>query len=252
MRVRSRWTIPKELDLSEINEDKVRIRTRLQAGRHKLTLAVSDGASESFDSARWADILATEFTIRPDFGPASLERAITKYHSRIDRNSLSWSGQASFDRGSFATLLGLYWVDDEIKLIAVGDSVAVLVADGQIIYTFPFSNASQFSNTPPLISSLANLNTEIFGQSGFPSKCSWKITDLKHVTVFCMTDALAMWLLSAPDRRIRVLTTLQNGKEFKQLVRSERTSGAIRHDDTTLVIVDEGGHVQDKSLSGHN
>src|SRR5271157_5084658 len=69
--------------------------------------ALSDGASESYDSKSWS-VLITELFIRsPVISDNWMNRASDEYFSQHDRGTMSWSQQAAFDRGSFATLLGI-------------------------------------------------------------------------------------------------------------------------------------------------
>jgi len=68
---------------------------------------VSDGASVSFDSASWSRILARRFAQHPQFDPDWVAQAIADYAKLHDRDSLPWMQQAAFDRGSFASLLGV-------------------------------------------------------------------------------------------------------------------------------------------------
>jgi hypothetical protein len=69
--------------------------------------AVSDGASESFDSRVWSKLLVQLFLRNPHVNERWLRRAVTVYAGLFDREAMSWSAQAAFDRGSFATLTGI-------------------------------------------------------------------------------------------------------------------------------------------------
>src|SRR5579872_5977396 len=74
---------------------------------HRGAGAVSDGASVSFDSASWSHLLARRYAQHPDFDAAWLEQAMAAYAKVHDRDGLPWMQQAAFDRGSFASLLGV-------------------------------------------------------------------------------------------------------------------------------------------------
>src|SRR5216683_4285697 len=69
--------------------------------------AVSDGASVSFDPGPWASILARRFIEDPGVSREWIQSAIAEYGIAHDRESMPWMLQAAFDRGSFATLLGI-------------------------------------------------------------------------------------------------------------------------------------------------
>ena len=60
-------------------------------------LALSDGASESYDSRLWANLLATKFAEDPRFGPEWLDAAVSAYHGEHDFAAMSWSQQLAFE-----------------------------------------------------------------------------------------------------------------------------------------------------------
>ncbi|MBV8455414.1 MAG: hypothetical protein JO122_02220 [Acetobacteraceae bacterium] len=66
--------------------------------------AISDGASESFDPARWARVLADRFVAVGQADEQWLAGACRAYGAMHDREAMSWSRQAAYDRGSYATL----------------------------------------------------------------------------------------------------------------------------------------------------
>jgi hypothetical protein len=85
-------------------------------------LALSDGASESFDSRLWARILVRLFVLKPVLSVSRVDLAIMAYTRRHDPQSMSWSRQAAFDRGSYATLLGVAVSPelDQARVLAIG------------------------------------------------------------------------------------------------------------------------------------
>src|SRR5437016_1277876 len=90
LRVLRTFSVPKREDTP--NEDRV--------SADEMTCAVSDGASVSFDSGPWAEILARRFVENPDISREWVEAAIKEYRSAYDREAMSWAYQAAFDRGS--------------------------------------------------------------------------------------------------------------------------------------------------------
>lgn len=73
--------------------------------RHRY--ALSDGATESFAPRRWAQAVVQGFLDRQAVDRDWIRRASARYAQVFDRDTMSWSAQAAFDRGSFATLIGL-------------------------------------------------------------------------------------------------------------------------------------------------
>src|SRR5207237_819180 len=67
----------------------------------------SDGASESFDPAQWARVVADRFLAAREADKQWLAGACRAYGAMHDREAMSWSRQAAYDRGSYTTLLGV-------------------------------------------------------------------------------------------------------------------------------------------------
>jgi hypothetical protein len=158
-----------------------------------------------------------------------------------DRETLPWMQQASYDRGSFASLLGVRVVDEGrlIQIFAIGDSLAVLCDGDSIKATFPFSAASSFTRSPQLLCTNPVENAFLDEVDvGYDLVADWTFTGLKQPALLCMTDALGHWLLSQRDRNsspISALRKLQTPRAFGRFVHEERAAGRMKRDDTTLI-----------------
>jgi hypothetical protein len=221
-----RWTVGKQVTEPHLNEDAA------ACANLKGVYAVSDGASESFASRRWARILVGRYVQRPVIDEAWLARAIGLYHAGFDRAAMSWSAQASFDRGSFATLLGLRFGFDDVSILGIGDSLAVLDDGAEIRATFPYSDPGQFSANPLLLSTIYDRNAGILGTNG---TTRWHLDGTSKL--FCMTDALGAWLLTDRPERMARLRALKTRAEFVALVEDARADHTMRRDDTTLLVI---------------
>lgn len=203
--------------------------------------ALSDGASVSFDSASWARILVRRYARNPEFTQAWLAAAIAEFRKLYDRDSLPWMQQASFDRGSFASLLGVRMVDEGrlIQVFSIGDSLAVLCDGDCIKATFPLSAASEFSRSPQLL--CTNPVQNVFLDEVDPNYdlvADWTFRGLQQPALLCMTDALGHWLLSRRDddpSPVSVLRKVRTPSAFARFVKGERAAGRMRRDDTTLI-----------------
>jgi hypothetical protein len=227
------FSVPKVLE-DQRNEDSFR-RSR------KGVYALSDGASVSFDSASWARILVRRYARNPAFTRAWLAAAIAEFRKLYDRDSLPWMQQASFDRGSFASLLGVRVIDEGrlIQVFSIGDSLAVLCDGDCIKATFPLAKASEFTRSPQLLCTNPM-------QNAFLDKvdidddlvADWSFRGLKQPALLCMTDALGHWLLSRRDDAVSpvsILRKVRTPDAFVRFVRDERAAGRMKRDDTTLI-----------------
>lgn len=226
MRPLHRWTVGKQPDEPHLNED------ASACAKGRGVFAVSDGASESFASRRWARILVDRYLRQPAIDDAWLAEAIATYRTAFDRSAMSWSAQAAFDRGSFATLLGLRFDPTGVSVLAIGDSLAVLVEDGRIRETFPYDEPEQFRANPLLLSTIHDRNAAILSgdfATHWPLKSGSRL--------YCMTDAIGAWLLSNRQPRLAALQSLRTHADFVDLVEAARADGTMRRDDTTLLVI---------------
>jgi hypothetical protein len=207
---------------------------------HKGVGAVSDGASVSFDSAAWSRILARRYAQFPHLDEDWLREAILAYDGLHDRDSLPWMQQAAFDRGSFASLLG---VSDRgggrIEVLAVGDSLAVLCDGDRIVASFPYEAPEQFEARPQLLSTDPAENA-FLAAPGCRARlhAEWDLGPLHDPALLCVTDALGCWLLTQRDAApspLARLRALAKPRAFARFVEEERAAGRMRRDDTTLL-----------------
>ncbi len=203
--------------------------------------ALSDGASVSFDSASWAGILVRRYTQNPEFSREWLSAAIAEFRELYDRDSLPWMQQASFDQGSFASLLGVRIFDGGqlVQVLSIGDSLAVLCDGDCIKASFPLSAASEFNRSPQLL--CTNPAQNVFLDEvdfDYDLVADWSFHGLEQPALLCMTDALGHWLLSQRDHDrspISVLRQVKTPKAFARFVQEERAAGRMKRDDTTLI-----------------
>jgi hypothetical protein len=218
----------------QINEDSYQYSS-------KGTFALSDGASISFDSASWSKLLVRRYAKRPDFSPEWLSGAITEFAKQYDRDSLPWMKQASFDRGSFASLLGVRVLDHggSLQVLAIGDSLAVLCDGDEIIATHPYQKPEQFAQSPQLLSTSRQENAFLDDLDiVYDIYADWTFSGLTRPALLCMTDALGHWVLSmrANNRSpVATLRGIKKPRDFSKFVEEERASGRLKRDDTTLL-----------------
>ena len=162
------------------------------------TLALCDGASESFDSSVWAQILADRFVLDPAVTSGWLSDALNEYVTRHDFAAMSWSRQASYERGTFSTLLGAQHiaVNGTVEILAAGDSLAVLCDGARFVSSWPYADPERFKDRPTLFATLPEHNTFV-SESDFWTThgTHFDIGALDSPRLVCVTDALGEWLL---------------------------------------------------------
>ncbi|KXU89806.1 hypothetical protein CI15_06360 [Paraburkholderia monticola] len=228
-------SVPKSLSEQDANEDAASF--DLERG----IVAISDGASESFDSRAWARLLVARFIQQPAVNAEWVSAARLSYEVDWDFETMSWSQQAAFDRGSFATLLGAEWHEHSraLEVFAVGDSLAVHLDASGAWESHPYRRAEQFDERPRLLSTKAEANAFVRSSTFYTESCAvWELTE--GSLVFLMTDALGQWLLTEPESfnaRCQLLLSANTEPAFTEFVLEQRRLGAMRIDDTTLMVL---------------
>lgn len=242
MRTLFKGSCAKELDRPEANED------ALAYSADEQRLALSDGASESYDSRLWANLLAKKFADEPGFDQEWLHSAIATYKDAHDFAAMSWSQQLSFERGCFATLLAVEHDAEHrlLRLFGVGDSVAVLFVGQEVVRAWPLDHPDRFKERPTLLSTLREHNAFTLSHKfDSVSRLEVDLSAFPEPTLLCMTDALGEWTLrmaSEQPERLSELLAIRSEEQLAALVVAQREAKRMRVDDSTLAILrfDEG------------
>jgi len=205
-------------------------------------VVLSDGASESFDARNWANLIVDQF-LNSEPSDERIYSSIQAYGALHDPSTLTWSKAAAYERGSFATLVIAQ--DDPnrqtVKITALGDSLAVWCNGDNVLETAPYSRSEQFTEKPTLLATRQELNGSVSpGEPGRWDRREWCYDQYGTCLLLCMTDALGAWFLESQEQgnslAFERLSNVRDPQEFLELVEAERASGAMRRDDTTLII----------------
>lgn len=244
--------VPKDSAFPESNEDKLRI-----SDENRLYI-LSDGASESFNSALWADVLVESASTSLPHSRFTrwLKQATATYEERSDLAGMSWSQEAAFARGSFASLLVVELQSESITLTAIGDTVALMVEHGTISRAFPYTASAHFQQRPHLLSTLRSRHNTLYFQEALRSlvaykscvagtgcKASWPYPASNDSFLICVTDALGEWLLRHDDKsqdRVQAVLGVRNQDGLTRLIEEARRDDGMRRDDSTLIVIGGG------------
>lgn len=231
-------SVPKLSGDADRNEDSFKWSSERSA------LALSDGATESFDSRLWAQLLVRLFVRKPTLSMAGVDRAIAAFTRCHDPRSMSWSRRAAFDRGSFATLLGVTVNPerDQARVLAIGDTIALLLDGPRLVASFPYTDPAEFRRRPTLLSTRRALNSFLdAADHASASATDWRLDRLAQPRIVCMTDAIAAWFLGlakADPCAGEILLDIADIAHFEAVVEHEREAGRMQVDDTTMLILE--------------
>ena len=219
------------------------------SGRRTARAAMSDGASESAFAREWANVLVDAFVSRPPDMCGLTEHSMSdwlasaqeEWDAGVPWDRIPWHGEAKARAGAFATLLGLTvavrsgssqrlsW-----RAVAVGDSCLFVVRDDRLWLSFPLEDAAQFDNSPTLVCSnpdnVGDLWENVHRTGG---DC------VAGDSFILASDALACWFLDRSAEGEKPWETLLSldASGWGTWVEEQRRAGAMRNDDTTVVII---------------
>jgi hypothetical protein len=203
------------------------------------TIAISDGASRSYDPRTWAEALTRNFTQNyPPLTAESIEK-IASSQNIVTPDTLSWNEEELMINGSHATLLTVGSMQKRKKTItfavhSIGDSILIICdKNGHISNAYPHVATDNFPIRPALTS-----NKAPYFRGKPEERASLKIN--AGETMYLMTDALARFVARNKTAQIDLLFPFlkkQDQKLFFEWALEKRNSSDIEDDDLTLVEV---------------
>jgi hypothetical protein len=207
-----------------------------------LRFAVSDGATEGFNSRRWARYLTTAWTSAPP-----IELDLTLLHSQVktlghrlfeqkDTAGLPWYLEEKASQGAFAAFVGLHIHSSGTwEAVAIGDC-CLIHENADYFYAFPLTTPAEFNSRPMLIPSLIDKYPSLGGAVRISEG-----TSQAGDRFLLMSDAIACWYLglgrSSPDvlSRFRSALDAPDKAALADLVADERAEQHLRNDDVAVL-----------------
>lgn len=243
------FSLCKEGNREEENEDAVypQLVNGSSLVADQFSCAMADGATTSSFSKLWATLLVKESSLSHnlsvDFNQ-TISAARSSWKAALPDKELPWPTAIKVRQGAFATLLWFHiWQKNGVfssstqpakhgwAANAVGDTCLFQVVKGKFTSTFPFTHASEFSNTPELISTnLAYTRSKVGSYSG-----NWQRGD--HFLI--ATDALSEWMIRNLESNLLTWSLISENLtslvRFQTLIRYLRRQSLIKNDDTSLI-----------------
>lgn len=207
-----------------------------------MRFAIADGATESSFSKEWSNLLVSCYKDSP-FDRDKIAETVNKlsesWHSLIKVEQLPWFAQEKAKIGAFASLLGLTVdrAEHKFEAVAIGDCTLFQVRNNEVILTFPVATVDEFCNTPNLIATNRNYQTE-FEKTVAYGKGSIEPADI----MLLATDAMAAWIFRQWKAGERPWHHLQNiltnyRDDFERWLNNQRQANEIKNDDITLIAI---------------
>ena len=211
------------------------------------TFAVADGVSDSAFQRLWANILVKSFVTEArtvqSFSKAWLANWLrtqqSVWNSQVSWETIPWHGRLKAQQtGAQATFLGIRLMPDKHSWvgIAIGDcNLFRFSKDGSLKESIPNQRSADFSNATQAFSSTIQNQDQMLSQV----KLIQGTIDPGDSLVLA-TDAMARWMLESLEAKRDPLQEIPAANEpgvFDEWVGAQRQSGALKDDDTSLLLI---------------
>lgn len=216
---------------------------------------VADGATEAFDSKRWAKLLTRCWAASNRLlTPVELELWLLPLgqhlQKRWTRRPLPWYAEEKSREGAFAAFVGINFMRSGDHLswqaIALGDSCLIQMRANSVVEALPISDPEGFGYHPTLIPS--NMQR----QQGIGDRFTVANGRAQQDDIFMLlTDAIAAWYLrmvSEDQSRVSEIDQLLaagNTDRVEQMIVQERHNKSLRNDDVAIVRIGVGAPESD-------
>jgi hypothetical protein len=218
----------------------------LAIGARNLRYAVADGATEAFDSRRWAQML-TKAWVAPCGTDMDLGELLEAGRRLGDRHRARWQGkplpwylEEKARDGAHAAFVGITIREGgSWEAVAIGDSCLFVEYQGDLYTKFPIDSPEGFGYRPHLLPSNYRNHKDYELHAG-RTRGFWA----PGCRMILMSDAIACWYLehcsvdNALHQEFHGLLTAENMAGLEALVASERTSRNLRNDDVAVLRLD--------------
>jgi hypothetical protein len=213
----------------------------------RMVFAVADGATEAYDSKRWARLLVRAWIqIEPpafeiqDFDPLIRDLGV-RLHRKWSRRKLPWYAEEKSQEGSFAAFVGLQFYvegkDLRWRAIALGDCCLIHRHGTLLCNTFPIARSDEFGTNPILLPSSASKQRHALELV----RRAEGSTSSGH-DFLLLSDAVGCWFLKQIEdgdaRSIALFDKLTESDDIEGLTNffeDLRTTRRIRNDDMAVV-----------------
>ena len=206
------------------------------------TYVLCDGAGESYDSSSWAALVVELTAQAPNWHSPFFASLPRLYQERHGREKLPWYAHNAFERGSFTTVLAARLIPQyaAVRLLSIGDSVAFLFDNDRLIAAHCSMDLKRKDLRPQLLSTRLDLNNFIDSSYLRSRTMLWRLKSLRRPVVVLASDELAHWITDISlenDGTFEKLLQITTFEDFENLIKTQRSQGAMANDDCTMVIL---------------
>ena len=215
-------------------------------------IALSDGATQGYESGKWANILVNSYVQNPTNKLSLfinlLITASNRFNREINKKNINSKNEAieslikeTQKKGSYCTFVGFEIQNDNVKVVSYGDSVFFHFREKKALKCIPTNESSSLDTYSNF------LNTKIANDQGvFKPEC-FKSEELileDDDILIMASDALSKYILDNQSC-LEDFLQMQSFNEFVNYVEDRWDQNTLEEDDITILIYK---HDQDEKI----
>lgn len=216
------------------------------------TIALSDGATQAFESGIWAEILVNSYIVNPSNKSSIflnlLLKAANRFKREVNKNSIKDETKAEtkalegllntlYKKGSYCTFVGVEIENDIAKIASYGDSVLFHFRNNILINSIPVNKSSDLDLHSNFLNTNILNDQKYFVEKYFKSE---NINLEKDDILILSTDAFSKYLLDNTSF-LDELIDINSFKEFNKCIGNQWDKYTLEEDDITIMIYKHDG-----------
>ena len=206
---------------------------------------LSDGATQSIHSEKWAELITNSFANNPIFKPNELivefiRLAKVFKEIKIDFNdnpAKALLEKKLIEKGATATFVGVQINKNQLSLISCGDSNFFIIRNNELIASFPFSTCDELDINKHFLNTENLLAGEVEESFFITKNFEIEISDI----IILATDALSRLLLNNTDT-LKYLLQSNDFETFKTFCLKYWDEKKMEEDDISAIILDSNSN----------
>ena len=208
------------------------------------SIALSDGATQSLDSALWSEILVNSYVENPTNNPSEfLQLFINSANDFVAKKEKEKSSEEQNkalvgllnqlkEKGSYCTFVGVEINGDIAKVASYGDSVLFHFRKGKLINSIPTNNSEKLDSYSNFLNTNIIRDEKCFNENFLKSETL--LLEKEDLVILC-TDAFSKYLLNN-NSLYNELLNITTFKEFSEHIVKSWDDNKLEEDDVSIVM----------------
>jgi serine/threonine protein phosphatase PrpC len=207
------------------------------------SIALSDGATQGYESGAWANILVNSYINNPSNrastflrlliqASTSFNRELNQKNIKVENKAIESLIQQTKEKGSYCTFIGVEINGHNVQVASYGDSVLFHFRNGELIHSIPTDNSSILDEYSNFLNTNVVEKTDFFVEKNF---ISTSLSLEKDDVVVLASDAFSKYMLDNHSS-LNDLFQISSFDDFYNYIDGKWNNDSLEDDDISIVI----------------